>query len=400
MDAEAAVHRQIRQPLTSLGLLLIVACFAVAPLAPFGERVMGTSAQFGLSMASLAAVAMLATGFAYRRFGLRSGIYRALNRLETATLATLCLATIMKSGNAASAVWALHFGHLVGCGSSGGERRFNLAVFSTLSAVTVGFFAVTQGLGAGALAAAIAGVALSGYSVMSATTSQLTQTRADRDRLEAELASMTIAQERARIARDLHDGVGTELSSLFWQLQSLRAAATTPEAMAVFDALSSRITQSTDELRSVVWELRATSLSWPELLAHLRTRCSELAGDEARVTLVGDETAARDVPGDVRLHIARIVQEAVRNAIHHGRARHLTIRLTLAEALRIEVDDDGRGIAPDASRRSVGGLRNLDVRVRSLGGVFSIAPREGGGTRLHAEIPLAAAAPPGASSVG
>ena len=83
------------------------------------------------------------------------------------------------------------------------------------------------------------------------------------------------------------------------------------------------------------------------------------------------------------------LQEAVRNAIHHGRALRLALRLHLGTALVVEVDDDGSGIAPDAARRSMGGLRNIDVRVKALGGAFTVSPREGGGTRLRAEIPLA-----------
>lgn len=82
---------------------------------------------------------------------------------------------------------------------------------------------------------------------------------------------------------------------------------------------------------------------------------------------------------------------AVRNAIHHGQAKHVELTLSLNGALRIQVEDDGRGIAPDATRRSVGGLRNIDVRVQSLGGTFSVEPRPGGGPALRAEIPLSVA---------
>lgn len=389
MNAEAVLHRQIRGPLATWSLLLIIAAFAVAPLFPVDQRVLGYSPWLSLPLGALGIGWTVAAGVAYRRLGLGSTPYRVLNRGETIVFLVICLAGVIQSGNPASVVWLFHFAHVVTCGTSGGERRFNLTLFAVLPLVAVVTFTVTQGLASGALVTAIAGIALYAYAVMSATAVRLSETQRQRDRLEAQVTALTVSKERARIARDLHDGVGAELSSLFWQLQSLRATATTPEAQASFDTLTSRITQSTDELRNVVWELRATSLTWPELLAHLRTRCLELAGGEASVHVVADEAETREIPGDVRMHVARIVQEAVRNAIHHGRARRLELRLSLSDVLRVEIDDDGHGIPPDASRRSVGGLRNLDVRVKSLGGVFSAAPRAlGGGTSVRAEIPL------------
>ncbi|MBL8921030.1 MAG: sensor histidine kinase [Myxococcaceae bacterium] len=389
MDSQAALHRQIRGPAATAALVAIIFGFAVAPLFPVDQRVLGYDAWLSLPLGVVGAAWTLSTGLVFRRQGLGSPLYAAMNRGETVLFSTICLAAICQSQNPASAVWVLHFGHVVTCGTSGGERRYNLTVFTVASALATGYFALVRGPAAAGLVAAIAGVAIYAYAVMSGTASKLSEIIAQRDRLQAELTAVTVSQERARIARDLHDGVGAELSSLFWQLQSLAATATTPEARASFDGLTQRITQSTDELRNVVWELRATSLAWPELIAHLRTRCAELAGDVATVTLEASGDEAREIAGDVRMNVARIVQEAVRNAIHHGRARHLAIRLHLGERLVVEVDDDGSGIAPDAARRSVGGLRNIDVRVKALGGTFTVSPREGGGTRLRAEIPLA-----------
>lgn len=388
MDADAVLHRHIRKPLATAGLLLIVGCFTFAPLFPIEHEALGYSPWLSLPLGALGMAWTAFTALAFRRYGYGSKIYRVLNRGETVVFLATCLIPICASGNPTSAVWVLHFAHVITCGTAGSERRFNLVLFTVLPLPAVAYFALTKGLASAALVAAIAGVTLYAYAVMSATSNRLSATRRQRDELQAQVTALTVSKERARIARDLHDGVGAELSSLFWQLQSLRATATTPEAQASFDALTHRITQSTDELRNVVWELRATSLAWPELLAHLRTRCNELAGDEARVSMKADDSERGDVPGEVRMHVARIVQEAVRNAIHHGHAKNVSLTLSLNGALRVQVEDDGRGIAPDATRRSVGGLRNIDVRVQSLGGTFSVAPRPGGGTALRAEIPL------------
>lgn len=388
MEAEAALHRNLRSPHATAGLLVIVFGFAMAPFFTAQRHELGYGPELSLPLGALGAAWTLAANLAYRRHGLSSRRYLLLNRGETFIFLVTCLAAIAAARNPVSPIWLLHVAHVVTSGASGGDRRFNTGLFTVLPALTAVYFGVVVDLEAAALVAGISIVSLFVYGVLAGTAARLTQMQLDRDRLEAELRAVTVSKERARIARDLHDGVGTELSSLFWQLQSLQAAATTPEAKASFEALTSRITQSTDELRNVVWELRATSLAWPELIAHLRSRCVELSAGRAKVSLVANDAEAREVPEDVRMHLARIVQEAVRNAIHHGRASSIEVRLALGDGLELEIDDDGQGIAPDAARRSVGGLRNIDVRVSSLGGRFSAEPGPGGGTRLRASVPL------------
>jgi signal transduction histidine kinase len=386
MNAEATLHRHIRKPLVTAALVAIMIAFAVAPL--IERELLGIDASLSLPLGLLGAGWTVITSLAFRAGGIDSRLFRALNRGETAVLLAVCLIPICVSGNAMSPLWLLHFAHVVTCGTSGAERRYNISLFTLLPIAVVVGFGLTHGAAAASVVAAFAGASLYTYVVMSATSSRLTATREQRNALQRQLTTLMVQRERERIARDLHDGVGTELSSLFWQLQSLRATAATPDAEASFDALTHRITQSTDELRNVVWELRANSLAWPELVAHLRTRCLAIAGDEASVTLEAAPAEGVTVPGEVLMHVARIVQEAVRNAIHHGRARNVALKLDLGRHLVLEVTDDGTGIAPEAARRSVGGLRNMEVRVQSLGGAFSVGPGPCGGTRLHAELPL------------
>jgi signal transduction histidine kinase len=398
MTVEAALHRQIRSNPATLGLASIVLVFALAPLFPVVGEVLGVSPALSVPLGGFAVAWSLATTLAFRRRGLASPAYRWMNRGETLAFSSACVFLICSSGNPTNALWVPHFAHIVTCATSGSERRYNSGLFLAMSVAAAGWFGVLGGLWAGAIAGAVGGLSVYVYRVMSATSAQLSQTLRQRDALEARLTRLALSEERARIARDLHDGVGAELSSLFWQLQALRQRATTPESQGHFEQLTARITQSTDELRNVVWELRATSLAWPELIAHLRTRCAELAQGEATVTVIADGPPTTEIDAELRMHVARIAQEAVRNAIHHGKARAVVVSLCVTDALRLTVDDDGHGIAPDAARRSVGGLRNIDTRVRNLGGEFSIIRREdAAGTRLLATMPLA---PGGAKVAG
>jgi signal transduction histidine kinase len=386
-DWETVNQRFVRSPVGTAVVVTVFAVFGLAPLfEPLAPR-LGYSLAVGLPVAALASLWNIAVAVAFQRGGLNDRRYRLLNRGERMLFGALTIFVICASGNPVSPIWLLHLVHVVTSGMSGAERDFNLRVFTAVPLVAVGFFGVTQGPGAGLLVAAIAVTALYAYVAMTKLREQLTRTIEQRDALQVQLSSLELSEERARIARDLHDGVGTELSSLFWQLQSLKRSAS-PEVEASLDSLTQRISQSTDELRNTVWELRATSLDWPDLVAHLRSRCLTLAGDEAVLSFTTSGREPRAISGDLRMNVARIVQEAVRNAIHHGHARTVDVRLKVGDALVIEIDDDGEGIAPDAARRSVGGIRNIQVRVSNLKGTLAVARRETRGTSLRAVLPL------------
>lgn len=386
-DWESVNQRYVRSPGATALVVVVFTIFGVSPCFEGLAPRLGYGLSVSVPAALLASTSLVLTALAFRAGGLHDRRYRWLNRGERVLLGALTTLVICASGNPVSPLWLLHVVHVVTSGLSGAERRFNLRVFALVPLAAVLFFGATQGPGAGALVAAIAAISLYAYVAMAKLRDHLTSTIEQRDRLQATLASLSLSEERARIARDLHDGVGTELSSLFWQLQSLKRSAG-PDVQASLDSLTQRITQSTDELRNVVWELRATSLEWPDLVAHLRTRCVELAGDEATVTLCTAGREAVAISGDLRMNVARIVQEAVRNAIHHGHARTVDLRLVVNEALVIEIDDDGEGIAPDAARRSVGGIRNIQVRVANQRGTLAVSRREGGGTALRIILPL------------
>ncbi|MDX2009158.1 MAG: sensor histidine kinase [Myxococcaceae bacterium] len=386
-DWESVNQRYVRSAPATAVVVIVFFVFALSPLSDGLAARLGYGLSISLPTALVSSLWTVVTALAFHRGGLHDRRYRWLNRGERVLFGALTTFVICASANPVSPLWLLHLVHVVTSGMSGAERTFNLRVFAVVPLAAVLFFGVTQGPASGALVAAIAATSLYAYVAMAKLREHLTETIAQRDRLQDKLTSLSVSEERARIARDLHDGVGTELSSLFWQLQSLKRSAA-PDVQASLDSLTQRITQSTDELRNVVWELRATSLEWPDLVAHLRTRCLDLAGDEATVTLSSSGREAIACSGDLRMNVARIVQEAVRNAIHHGHARKVDLRLAVNEALVIEIDDDGDGIAPDAARRSVGGIRNIQVRVANQRGTLAVSRREGGGTALRIVLPL------------
>jgi two-component system sensor histidine kinase UhpB len=89
------------------------------------------------------------------------------------------------------------------------------------------------------------------------------------------------------------------------------------------------------------------------------------------------------------LAIYRIVQEAVTNALRHADAQRIGIRLESdAQALSLELTDDGRGLAEDWQRAGRFGVRGMRERARALGGEIEIGNRDDGGTRVFARLPL------------
>lgn len=246
MDADAVLHRHIRKPLATVALLLIVGCFTLAPFLPRRPRSawlqpLAQSAarhpRHGVDVAHRPRVSAL-------RLRLQD-VPRDEPRRDGAFLAT-CLIPICASGNPTSAVWVMHFAHVITCGTAGSERRFNLTLFTLLPLPAVAYFAATKGLASAALVAAIAGVTLYAYAVMSATSNRLSITRGNVDELQAQVTALASRKSALASRATCTTASSWTFFELFWQLQSLRATATTPEAEASFDALTHRITQSTD----------------------------------------------------------------------------------------------------------------------------------------------------------
>lgn len=197
--------------------------------------------------------------------------------------------------------------------------------------------------------------------------------------------------ERRRLARELHDGLGQNLTALKHHLALLRAALPpgADEALQRTDVASALCTQTLDETRQLSRLLRPQvldDLGLPAALRWLMRTLAEPAG--LRCMLEIDDLPALD--GDLQTLAFRIAQEALTNVVKHAQARQARIAVRArAGWLQVEVEDDGRGCAPAAgaggATSGVGGMRE---RVRLHGGRFALHPREGGGCRVSAAIPL------------
>jgi signal transduction histidine kinase len=206
-------------------------------------------------------------------------------------------------------------------------------------------------------------------------------------------------EERRRLRRDLHDGLGASLAGLLLEAGALRRAIRTDpdEAEALVDEFRTDIRATIDEIRRLVYELRPPMLDQLGLVAAVRTQAAQCSrgngpdgvapADALQVTVDAPEEFP-PLPAAVEVAAYRIVQEALTNVVHHAQARHCHVRLELADALRLEVVDDGVGVPDGRSHAEGVGLLSMRERAVELGGTCLIEPAPGGGTRVLATLPL------------
>ncbi len=214
-------------------------------------------------------------------------------------------------------------------------------------------------------------------------------------RLEQLEQERALARERERIARDLHDDLGSSLARISLFSGLLKADRDNPSQI---ESHAVKISQSADQtvraLEEIVWAVRPGSdslQSLVEYIAHFAIELFEGGGIRCRLDLPHD-LPARPLPPDVRHNIFLVVKEALTNALKHAAAREVLVRAQAADqALEIVVQDDGKGFDTNGQSRG-NGLGNMRRRMQAMGGDLTIRSRPGQGTtvslRLHfAQLP-------------
>lgn len=197
-------------------------------------------------------------------------------------------------------------------------------------------------------------------------------------------------EERSRLRRDLHDGLQPALSGVLLGLDAARnILGRSGGADELLARLRTELESAAGDVRRLVYGLRPPALDELGLAGALRQQATmfTLAPTTLEVVVtVPDEL--EELPAAVEVAAYRISQEALENVRKHASARTCEIVLTTAGAeLRVDVRDDGRGIAHDAAGGV--GLRAMRERAAELGGSCTVESSPGAGTRVHAVLPLA-----------
>ncbi len=197
----------------------------------------------------------------------------------------------------------------------------------------------------------------------------------------------TREEERRRLRRDLHDGLGPALGSLTLQLDTARNLfkSDPPAADALLVDLKTQVQTAIADIRRLVYELRPPTLDELGLVSALHEQVTRYRQPGLSITLNAPEHVP-PLPAAVEVAIYRIAQEALTNVARHAHAQHCVLTLEVDNDVCLEVRDDGQG--PPADYRAGVGLTSMHERAAELGGTCAIAPVEAGGTRVFIRLPL------------
>jgi signal transduction histidine kinase len=196
-------------------------------------------------------------------------------------------------------------------------------------------------------------------------------------------------EERRRLRRDLHDGVGPTLASLSQRIDTAAdLVRADPEAsIHLLKELKGQVKNTVAEIRRLVYALRPPALDEFGLVSAIREHVAQYTGPNG-IQVTFDVTEPMPVlPAAVEVAAYRIALEAFTNMIHHAKATTCKITAKVENHfLMLEVDDNGKGITP-GTHAGVG-LTSMRERATELGGEFSLERNPAGGTRVRAWLPL------------
>jgi signal transduction histidine kinase len=198
------------------------------------------------------------------------------------------------------------------------------------------------------------------------------------------------AEERRRLRRDLHDGLGPQLASHALKLEAARdLIRTNPErAEALLNNLIEKSQGIISEVRRLVYDLRPPALDELGLVGAIREYAVQNSVNGLQITLDAPERLPA-LPAAVEVAAYRIIQEAVTNAIRHAQAHSCQVSLTLVDEpaiLYFEICDDGLGLP--AEYHAGVGLVSMRERAQEVGGECLVETITGGGVRVSAQLPL------------
>ena len=211
---------------------------------------------------------------------------------------------------------------------------------------------------------------------------------ADLQKSREELVNMR-EEERRRLRRDLHDGLGPRLAAQTLKVGSARQLYERDPAAAdaLLSGLESDMEAALDDIRRLVYDLRPPALDELGLLGALRE--SAAGYDHGGPTFVMEAPRRLpELPAAVEVAAYRIAQEAMTNVVRHAKARECVVRISAGIALEVEVSDNGTGM-PETKTPGVG-FSSMRERAEELGGVCKVERIPDGGTRVLARLPLPA----------
>lgn len=202
-----------------------------------------------------------------------------------------------------------------------------------------------------------------------------------------EQQQLTLVEERAVIARELHDSLAQSLSYLKMQVARLRRLAITPDNTDrhddILDELSHGLNSAYRQLRELLTTFRL-KLDTPDLSSALRETILEFSERIDNPVELTYELPPQMLSANEEIHVLQIIREALANAVKHAEASQVAVAVTfLSPQVHVKVSDNGRGLPNTDQPPQHYGLIIMQDRARTLGGKLSVSNREGGGVEVE-----------------
>lgn len=204
--------------------------------------------------------------------------------------------------------------------------------------------------------------------------------------LQGDLKDLAVVEERTRLAREIHDGLGASLSSLIIQAEYLSQLATDETMKKEVGELKSTAEESIEELRRSLRMMREDFDLGVGLEEYVKTFTERT---QASVAYHQSGTLLRRPEPESALALFRVLQECLSNTAKHAHAAHVEVRLHFGpDDITLAVTDDGQGFDAEAPRPGHYGLINMQERAMKLGGTARIDAAPGKGTAVTFTVPL------------
>jgi signal transduction histidine kinase len=198
-----------------------------------------------------------------------------------------------------------------------------------------------------------------------------------------------IFAERERIARDLHDNVGAQISNIITgiEMYSLKQKTGSDDDPKLFyENIDLEARSAMTELRETIWLMDHRSLKLEDFVRQVRAylaKTNSLSPDMAyRVLSEGNNQ--RELSSSLSMHLFRVIQEACNNTRKHAQARHFYVLFRLIkDNLKVIIEDDGKGMDLQSLPENGNGLKNMRNRMQEFSASFEISSKPGKGTRIE-----------------
>ena len=207
----------------------------------------------------------------------------------------------------------------------------------------------------------------------------------ERKELEKQVAVMQAHQEeRERISADIHDELGSGMTTI--RLMSEIAKNKMKENIPVeIEKISNSANEVLNKMNAIIWSMNSSNDTLDSLISYIRAYAIEFFDStpiNCKVTMP-ERIPDKDLSGDKRRNVFLCVKETLNNTLKHSKASNVNIDITTNGALKINITDNGTGIEPEKVRRFGNGLKNIERRMKSIGGSYHIINNNGTDTKLE-----------------